>query len=34
LGLGDTVEFAHMALGLIPEFLDPIDVVVPVSEEL
>ena len=34
MGLGITVEFTHVALGLIPEILDAIDMVVAVCEEL
>ena len=34
MGLWDTVEFAHMALRLVPEILDPIDVVLLVGEQL
>ena len=30
----DAVEFAKMPFGLVPEVLDPIDVVVSISEEL
>jgi len=30
----DTIEFPQVALGLIPEILDAIDVVVTVGEEL
>ena len=32
--LGNTVEFTHVALGLIPEILNAIDVIVAVCEEL
>ena len=32
--LGNTVEFTHVALGLVPEILDAIDVIVAVCEEL
>ena len=32
--LGNTVEFTHVALGLIPEILNAIEVIVAVSEEL
>ena len=32
--LRDTVEFPHVALGLVPEILDPVDVVSGVCEEL
>ena len=32
--LRDTIEFAHMSLGLVPKILDAIDMVVTVSEEL
>ena len=32
--LWDTIEFAHMALGLVPEILDAVYVVVPVCKEL
>ena len=31
---GNTIEFTHMALGLVAEILDAIDVVVAVSKEL
>ena len=31
--LRNTIEFAHMALGLVPEILDPIDVVLLVGKE-
>ena len=34
MGLWDTVEFAHMALRLVPEILDPVDVVLLVGEQL
>ncbi len=30
----DTIEFPQVALGLVPEILDAIDVVVTVGEEL
>ena len=30
----DTIEFAHVALGLIPEVLDAIDVIMTVCKEL
>ena len=32
--LGNTVEFTHVALGLIPEILNAIDVIVAICEEL
>jgi hypothetical protein len=32
--LGNTVEFAHVPLGLVPEILSAIDVIVAVCEEL
>ena len=32
--LGNTVEFAHVPLGLVPEILNAIDVIVAVCEEL
>jgi hypothetical protein len=32
--LGNTVEFPHVALGLVPEILDPVDMVPGVCEEL
>ena len=31
--LRDSVEFAHMTLGLVPKFLDPIDVVVGLCKQ-
>ena len=31
---GNTVEFTHVALGLVPEILTAIDVIVAVCEEL
>ena len=34
MGLRDTVEFAHVTLGLVPEILDPVDVVPLVGEQL
>jgi hypothetical protein len=34
MGLWDTVEFAHMALRLVPEILDPVDMVLLVGEQL
>jgi len=34
LRLGNTIEFAHMTLGLVPEVLDPIDMVLTVGKEL
>ena len=34
MGLGNTVKSAHMALGLVPEILDTVDVVVAVSKQL
>ena len=30
----DAIVFAHMPLGLVPEILDPIDVVLPRGEAL
>jgi len=30
---GNTIEFTHMALGLVPEILDAIDMVVTVCKE-
>jgi hypothetical protein len=30
--LGNIIEFAHMPLGLVPEILDAIDMVVAVGE--
>jgi hypothetical protein len=30
--LGNTIEFSHMPLGLVPEILDAIDLVVAVGE--
>ena len=33
MGLGNTVEFAHMALGLVPEILDAVDVILLVGEQ-
>ena len=32
--LGNTIEFTHVALGLVPKILDAIDVIVAVCEEL
>ena len=32
--LGNTVKFTHVALGLVPEILDVIDVIVAVCEAL
>ena len=32
--LGNTIEFAHVPLGLVPEILNAIDVIVAVCEEL
>ena len=32
--LGNTVEFAHVPLGLVPENLNAIDVIVAICEEL
>ena len=34
MGLWDTVEFAHMALRLVPEILNPVDVILLVGEQL
>jgi len=31
--LGNTIEFTHMALGLVPEILDAINVVLLVGEQ-
>ena len=31
--LGDTVKFAHVTLGLVPEILDPVDVVVSICKQ-
>jgi len=33
VGLGNAVKFAHVALSLVPEILDAIDVAVPVREQ-
>ena len=33
MGLWNTVEFAHVALGLVPKILDPIDVIFLVCKE-
>ena len=33
MSLRDTVEFAHMAFGLVPKILNPIDVVLLVCKE-
>ena len=33
MSLQDTVEFAHMAFGLVPKILNPIDVVLLVCKE-
>jgi len=30
MGLGNTIEFAHRALGLVPEFLDAVNVILDV----
>ena len=32
--LRDTVEFTHVALGLVPEILDPVDVIMTVCKEM
>ena len=32
--LGNTIEFTHVALGLVPKILDAIDVIVAVCKEL
>ena len=32
--LWDTVEFAHVTLGLVPEVLNAIDVIMAISEKL
>ena len=32
--LGNTVEFTHVGLGLVPQILNAIDVIVAVCEEL
>ena len=32
--LWNTIEFAHMTLGLVPEILDTIDVIVAVGKQL
>ena len=32
--LGNTVEFTHVVLGLVPEILNAVDVIVAVCEEL
>ncbi len=34
MGLWNTVEFAHMPLGLVPKILNPIDVICLVCKEL
>lgn len=34
MGLGDTVEFTHVALGLVPETFDTTDVILTVCKEL
>ena len=33
MGLGNTVEFAHMTLRLVPKILNPVDVVLLVCKE-
>ncbi len=33
MSLWNTVEFAHVALSLVPEILDPVDVVVLICKE-
>ena len=30
---GNTVKFAHMTLGLVPEILDPVDVVMSICKQ-
>ena len=32
--LENTIEFTHVALGLVPEILDAVDVIVAVCEDL
>jgi hypothetical protein len=34
LGLWNTVEFAHMTFGLVPEILNAVDVIMTVCKEL
>ena len=34
MGFWDTVEFTHVPLGLVPEILDAIDMIVTVGKEL
>ena len=34
MSLGNTVEFAHVTLGLVPETLDTVDVFVTICEQL
>ena len=33
MSLGNTVEFAHVALRLVPEVLDPVDMILLVSKQ-
>ena len=33
MSLRDTVEFAHVALGLVPKILNPVDVILLVCKE-
>ncbi len=33
MGLWNTVEFAHVALGLVPKILNPVDVILLVCKE-
>ncbi len=33
MGLGNTIEFAHVTLGLVPEILDTIDMIMAVGKE-
>ena len=32
MSLGNTIELAQMTLGLVPEVLNAIDVIIPISE--
>ena len=34
MGLGNTVKSAHVALGLAPEVLDAVDVIMTISKQL
>ena len=34
MGLRNTVEFSHMALGLVPKILNPVNVILLVCKEL